>query len=315
MLRRQARLRREYLYRKSVEEKHRTMMDRKSRLKSALNENRKIDGDLRRTALQLQKSGEWDDMGGEMSGILDPDGALTSHEDDEYRWAGVEDPKIMVTTSSDPSSRLKMFAKEIRLIFPNAQRMNRGHYEMKQLVQACRANNVTDFIIVHETRGDPDGLIVCHLPYGPTAYFHITNVVMRHDIPDIDTMPEQHPHLVFHNFKSKLGGRVQNILKYLFPVPREDSHRVVTFTNYDDSILFRNHLYSKTGGGKNIELKELGPRIQMRLYKIILGTLDQGEAADTEWVFRPYMNTTRKRRFLSDDDPWKIKPPDDDEDQ
>ena len=36
---------------------------------------------------------------------------LTSHMDDEYKWAGVEDPKIMVTTSRDPSSKLKQFAK------------------------------------------------------------------------------------------------------------------------------------------------------------------------------------------------------------
>lgn len=36
---------------------------------------------------------------------------LTTHIDDEYRWAGVEDPKIMVTTSRDPSSKLKQFAK------------------------------------------------------------------------------------------------------------------------------------------------------------------------------------------------------------
>lgn len=34
--------------------------------------------------------------------------------DDEYKWAGVEDPKIMITTSRDPSSRLKMFAKVSR---------------------------------------------------------------------------------------------------------------------------------------------------------------------------------------------------------
>jgi hypothetical protein len=27
------------------------------------------------------------------------------------RWAGVEDPKIMITTSRDPSSKLKQFAK------------------------------------------------------------------------------------------------------------------------------------------------------------------------------------------------------------
>lgn len=35
----------------------------------------------------------------------------TTHQDDEYVWAGVEDPKVVVTTSRDPSSRLKQFAK------------------------------------------------------------------------------------------------------------------------------------------------------------------------------------------------------------
>ena len=39
---------------------------------------------------------------------------VSSHIDDEYKWAGVEDPKLMVTTSRDPSSRLKMFAKVSR---------------------------------------------------------------------------------------------------------------------------------------------------------------------------------------------------------
>ena len=36
---------------------------------------------------------------------------ITSHIDDEYAWAGVNDPKIMITTSHNPSSRLKQFAK------------------------------------------------------------------------------------------------------------------------------------------------------------------------------------------------------------
>ena len=45
--------------------------------------------------------------------------------------------------------------QELRLIFPNAQRLNRGNFVMSQLVQACRANNITDLIIVHEHRGDP----------------------------------------------------------------------------------------------------------------------------------------------------------------
>lgn len=46
-----------------------------------------------------------------------------------------------------------------RLIFPNSQRMNRGGYEMSHLIRACRANEVTDFIVVHEHRGVPDSLV------------------------------------------------------------------------------------------------------------------------------------------------------------
>ncbi|KAL1419300.1 hypothetical protein MTO96_005384 [Rhipicephalus appendiculatus] len=260
MLRRLARERREYLYRKSIEDKRRTIEEKKERLKQALEENRPIPYELREEALNLQRALDWDDPGGE---------GVVSHEDDEYRWAGVRDPKIVVTTSRDPSSKLKQFAKEIRLIFPNAQRMNRGGYEMKQLIEACRANEVTDFIVVHETRGNPDGLV-------PT------------------------PHLIFHNFKTRLGKRVVNILKYLFPVPKEDSHRVVTFANQDDYISFRHHTFKKEG--KDYQLQEVGPRFELKLYEIKLGTLDAAAALDVEWSLRPYMNTAKKRRFLSDED-------------
>ena len=43
--------------------------------------------------------------------LLSTDLAAVTHKDDEYVWAGVEDPKIVVTTSHNPSSRLKQFAK------------------------------------------------------------------------------------------------------------------------------------------------------------------------------------------------------------
>ena len=42
---------------------------------------------------------------------LFPDLATSTHMDDEYVWAGVKDPKIVITTSHNPSSRLKQFAK------------------------------------------------------------------------------------------------------------------------------------------------------------------------------------------------------------
>ena len=46
--------------------------------------------------------------------------------DDEYAHAEERDPKILVTTSRDPSSRLVQFSKEMKLVLPNAQRINRG---------------------------------------------------------------------------------------------------------------------------------------------------------------------------------------------
>lgn len=291
MIRRQARLRREYLYRKAIEDRDKTILEKKQKLKQVLDDNKEIPSDLRKDAISIQKTLDWEGPGGE---------GIVNQVDDEYKWAGVEDPKIMITTSRDPSSKLKQFAKEVRLIFPNSQRINRGNYEVKQLVEACRSNDVSDLILLHEHRGVPDGLIVCHLPFGPTAYFTLSNVVMRHDIPDVGTMSEQFPHLIFHNFSSKLGNRVKSILKYLFPVPKEESKRVITFANDDDFISFRHHVYKKTENGKDIELQEVGPRFEMKIYQIILGTIENVDTADTEWVYRPYMNTTKKRKFLSD---------------
>ena len=44
-------------------------------------------------------------------------------------------------------------------------------------MDTCRSHDFTDIVVVHEHRGEPDGLVVCHLPYGPTAYFGVYNTV------------------------------------------------------------------------------------------------------------------------------------------
>ena len=157
------------------------------------------------------------------------------------------------------------------------------------------SNEVTDLVVIHEHRGEPDTLMISHLPHGPTASFSLSNVVMRHDIPDAGTVSEAYPHLIFNNFKTTLGERTMSILKYLFPVPKEESKRVLTFSNDSDYISFRHHVYTRSG--KDVELAEVGPRWEMKLYKIMLGTIDHTDA-DTEWVHRPYMNTAKKKRNL-----------------
>jgi U3 small nucleolar ribonucleoprotein protein IMP4 len=157
---------------------------------------------------------------------------------------------------------------------PNSTRVNRGGYVLKDLVKIGNANNFSDVVIVHETRGEPDGLIVCHLPYGPTTYFGLANVVLRHDLKDkVDPVSEAYPHLIFDGFNSKIGDRIVSVLKHMFPMPKIDTKRLMTFANRDDFISFRHHVYRKTDY-KEVQTKELGPRFELKPYQICLGTVD-----------------------------------------
>ncbi|KAG9122472.1 snoRNA-binding rRNA-processing protein imp4 [Ceratobasidium sp. 392] len=222
----------------------------------------------------------------------------STHIDDEYARAGIMDPKIVITTSRDPSSKLLQFAKEMRLVFPNSHRINRGTYVVKELADACRANDVTDLVVLHEHRGVPDTLIVSHFPHGPTLYFSLHNVGLRHDIASYSqsTVSEQYPHLIFEGFSSPLGRRVMDALRYLFPVPKPDATRVMTFANENDFISFRHHVFAKTSH-KEVQLAEVGPRFEMKPYEIRQGTIEQ-TTADKEWVLSHYTRTAKKRRQL-----------------
>jgi U3 small nucleolar ribonucleoprotein protein IMP4 len=57
-----------------------------------------------------------------------------SHIDDEYAHAGETDPKVLVTTSRDPSSRLIQFAK-VRAVQLKQQRMIDDGVQLMCVVQ------------------------------------------------------------------------------------------------------------------------------------------------------------------------------------
>lgn len=294
MLRRDARLRKEYLFKKALEDREAVTFEKKRKLQDALDKNKAIPTELRGEDKRLRKSLDLAD---------DRTKQQRSSVDDEYAYLGVKDPKVLVTTSRDPSSRLTQFLKELRLLFPGAQRMNRGAYIVKDLMQLARSHEMTDVIIVHEHRGEPDGLVVCHLPFGPTAYFGLSNVVLRHDLPEkAPTVSEAHPHLIFSGFTAKTGRRVMTILQALFPPAKALGDRVMTFANNHDTIHFRHHTFTRPKGeaadenqkkAKYVELAENGPRFQMRLFRIELGAIDMKDV-EVEWVLRPYFNRQRE---------------------
>lgn len=92
---------------------------------------------------------------------------------------------MLITTSRDPSPKLKQFAKELKYIFPTAERINRGSRSIYELVQDVRNAGYTDLILLHETRGNPDGLIISHLPHGPTLFMNVSDITLRAEVcPD-----------------------------------------------------------------------------------------------------------------------------------
>ncbi|KAH9943343.1 Brix-domain-containing protein [Epithele typhae] len=256
--RRQARERRQYIYAKQT-------YARKQQIKDALANGKALPTELKKDAGTLGKDLAFDEA------QADP----SSHIDNEYSRAGIWTPKS--------SSKLLQFSKEMRLVFPNSHRINRGNYVVKELAEACRANDVTDLVILHEHRGVPDAMIVSHFPHGPTVYFTLHNVQLRHDIASYKS--------------STLGERIRDVLKHLFPVPKEDSKRVMTFANEDDFISFRHHVFMKIPP-KQIQLAEVGPRFEMKPYEIRQGTIEQSEA-EREWVLAHYSRTAKKRSMLS----------------
>ena len=102
-------------------------------IKAALAEGKRLPKEVTEEALAVNDDLDWSDDGGE--------GDLAA-EDDEYFLAGSEDPRVVVTTSRSPSSKLQEFAKELRHLIPNSTKINRGNYLSKDLMEACIGRQV-----------------------------------------------------------------------------------------------------------------------------------------------------------------------------
>ncbi|OJK04784.1 hypothetical protein ASPACDRAFT_56220 [Aspergillus aculeatus ATCC 16872] len=296
MLRRQTRERRDYLYRRALTLRDASIAEKRAQLKASLASGKPLDPSIANDK-SLREDFKYD----ESLDSADKDADKVDLDDEYALTSGIADPRPIVTTSRSPSVRLGTFAKEIRLLLPTAIRLNRGNLVLPDLVSSATAAALTDMILLHEHRGTPTAMTISHLPHGPTASFSLHNVVLRADIPDAarGTVSESYPHLVFEGFTTKLGLRVVQILKHLFP-PREDGkvgNRVVSFVNKEDSIEVRHHVFVKTGY-RDVELAEVGPRMTMRLFEIRGGSLEKGSSGDVEWALTQYTRTSKKKDYL-----------------
>jgi len=225
---------------------------------------------------------------------------IVNDEFSEYFNKSYE-PKVLVTSCDNPHTRSIAFIKELTRIIPNAEPRWRKNASIKKMVKDAISKGYTDIVLVNEDNRSPNGLVVTHLPDGPTASFRLSNVKVTKDLrKDYHKITAHRPEVILNNFSTRLGHGVARMLAALFHYePQFTGKRVVTLHNQRDYIFFRHHNYTIKSSDK-VRLHELGPRFTLKLKSMQTGTFDS-KSGDYEWMItdkRHDMETSRKKFFL-----------------
>jgi len=208
-------------------------------------------------------------------------------------------PKILFTTCNRPRNHETMsFINDLLKVVPNSTYKNRKGIDLKKLIPDAVEHGFTDLVVINEDQKTANGLVISHLPDGPTAHFKLTSITKVKRIKNHGKTTMHRPEVILNQFNTRLGHSVGRLLAALFPYdPQFQGRRAVTFHNQRDFIFFRHHRYifkSKKKAG----LQELGPRFTLKLRSLQKGTFNS-KFGEFEWVHkRKEMDTSRLKFHL-----------------
>lgn len=218
----------------------------------------------------------------------------------EY-YAKAYTPKVLITYADNPLTKTRKFGIELARIIPNSWAKIRNRSSIKKMVKDATAEGFTDLMVINENQRQPNGLLVIHLPNGPTAHFRLSNVKITKEIKrSHDEFTGHRPEVILTNFSTRLGLTVGRMLGALFHhEPEFKGRRAVTFHNQRDYIFFRHHRYQFNKEGKRAKLRELGPRFTLKLRSLQEGTFDS-KTGDFDWMItnKRHAMEGRRRFFL-----------------
>uniref|UniRef100_A0A670IM79 Ribosome production factor 1 n=2 Tax=Podarcis muralis TaxID=64176 RepID=A0A670IM79_PODMU len=206
-------------------------------------------------------------------------------------------PKILITTSDRPRGRTVRFCEQLSTCIPNSHVYYRRGLALKRIIPQCISRDFTDLIVINEDRKVPNGLVLSHLPEGPTAHFRMSSVRLRKEIKRKGKAPSEHqPEIILNNFTTRLGHSIGRMFASLFPHdPQFVGRQVATFHNQRDYIFFRFHRYIFKNE-KRVAIQELGPRFTLKLRSLQKGTFDS-KFGEYEWIHKRREMDTSRRKF------------------
>ena len=99
--------------------------------------------------------------------------------------------------------------------------LNRKGLPLKKIIKQCETHGYTELVVINEDRRIPDGLILCHLPDGPTAHFKLTSSKLSKEMTKMKRICKKFdkdikPEVILNNFNTMLGHRVGRMLASIF---------------------------------------------------------------------------------------------------
>lgn len=219
----------------------------------------------------------------------DPE-VLGDEADDEFSLYsdGSKKPKIMITTRPKCSKKLFDFIGDLMQMIPNAFYYPRGTLTVTKMAEYASNKEFTHLIVLSEKNKVCNGLLLSHLPKGPTAFFKLSSFQPGASLPGHGRPTSHIPELILNNFDTRLGRRSGRFLGSLFPHnPQYEGRQVVTFHNQRDFIFVRHHryVYKQENEKTRARLQELGPRFTLKLKWLQEGTFNT-QFGEYEWIFR-----------------------------
>ncbi|KAJ8970283.1 hypothetical protein NQ314_001313 [Rhamnusium bicolor] len=127
------------------------------------------------------------------------------------------EPKVLITFADNPMRKTRIFGRELTRIIPNSVSLYRNRSGVKKIVRSALKKEYTDVLVINENRKEPDGLLVIHLPDGPTAHFKLSNVKITTELRKHHKDITAHrPEVVLNNFSTRLGLTIGRMLGALF---------------------------------------------------------------------------------------------------
>jgi ribosome production factor 1 len=229
------------------------------------------------------------------------DEVLGDEKDDEFAayFNNEAKPKIMITTRPKCSRKMFPFIADLMQMIPQAFYYPRKNQTITDMANDAHAKGFTHLIMLAEKQKQCNGLLVTHLPTGPTAFFKLSSFEAGSTIVGHGRPTSHIPELIMNNFGTRLGRRTARVLGSLFPhAPQLEGRQVVTFHNQRDFIFVRHHryIYRKEQDKTRARLQELGPRFTIKLKWLQEGLFD-GETGEFEWIMKRGDMETSRRKF------------------